>query len=90
MSLIDGNPRHNGLVDILGCQYEEVNLSMLGAANFNRGWLRSPKATIYSIDTIPLRDIGHKTEPGNLVVVDNIYHYMQAVSGTVLEHASEG
>ena len=90
VSLINGSARYNSLVHILGCQYEEINLSMLGVAIFDRGWPRLAKVTIYSIDMIALRDIGHKTEPGDFVVVDNIYHYMQAFSGTVPEGASEG
>ena len=66
------------LVDILRCRYEETNLSMLGAAFFERGWLAPSVCNFNPINTVGLGDIGYMNEAGNFVAVDNVHRFMQA------------
>ena len=42
--------------DILPCRYDEITLPMLGAALFERGWIRPGHRSIYPIDTLALGD----------------------------------
>ena len=53
---------------------------MLGAAFFERGWIRPILRSIHPIDKLALGDIGYITEAGNFVVVDNVHHRLQAES----------
>ena len=69
--------------DILSRPYDEITLPMLGAALFERGWIRPSYRFIHPIDTLALGDIGYVTEAGKFVVVDNVHHRLQAESGTL-------
>ena len=69
--------------DILSRPYDEVTLPMLGAALFERGWIRPSYCSIHPIDTLALGDIGYVTEARKFVVVDNMHHRLQAESGTL-------
>ena len=69
--------------DILSCRYDEVTLPMLGAALFERGWIRPSHRSIHPIGPLALGDIGYVTEAGKFVVVDNVHHRLQAESGTL-------
>ena len=70
-------------VDILPCRFDEVTLPMLGAAFFERCWLSPRFLNIRPSDIVALGDIGYVTEDGEIVVVDNVHHCLQAKSGTL-------
>ena len=72
-----GGERGDDIEDILRCHYDEITLPMLGAALFERGWVRESSLYIHPIDAIALGDIGYVTEGGNFVVVDNMHHRLQ-------------
>ena len=81
-SLRLGEPTDD-LEDILPCRYDEITLPMLGAALFERGWIHPNYRSIYPIDPLALGDIGYVTKAGKFVVVDNVFHRLQAKSGTL-------
>ena len=81
-SLHFGKPTDD-IDDILSRPCGEVTFPMLGAALFERGWIRPMNRSIHPIDTLALGDIGYVTEAGKFVVVDNVHHHLQAKSGTL-------
>ena len=71
------------LVDVLKYGHEEVNLPMLGAVLFERGFLASRYLCIHPTRRITLGDIGYVTEVGTFVVADNIHQSLQAEYGSL-------
>ena len=82
-SLGFGGEPTDDIDDILPSRYDEITLPMLGAALFERGWIRPSLRSIRPIDTLALGDIGYVTEAGEFVVVENAHHRLQAKSGTL-------
>ena len=73
--------RTDDIEDILPCRYDEITVPMLGAAFFEWGWAPQTYPSIQPIVRLALGDIGYVTEAGNIVVVDNVHHRLQAKSG---------
>ena len=75
--------RTDDLVDVLGCPYAEINLSMLGAAMFERGLLAPRYLSIHLTGTIALGDVGYETDDGKFVVIENVHQDLQAAYGSL-------
>jgi hypothetical protein len=70
------------------CDFQDMDLPMLGSALFEHGWLGACHVTVTATSNIGLGDVVYMAENGLLVVVDNLHNHMMSTCGDGLPWGS--